>query len=76
MLKKIAAAQFKAQCLQLMDNVKKKHISLVITKHGIPIAKLVPIEETKIDLFGTLKGTVNIKGDIVAPSDESWEAES
>jgi prevent-host-death family protein len=76
MLKKIAAAQFKAQCLQLMDNVKEKHISLVITKHGVPIAKLVPIEETKIDLFGALKGTVNIKGDIVAPIDESWDAES
>lgn len=76
MLKKIAAAQFKAQCLQLMDNVKEKHISLIITKHGIPIAKLVPIEETEIDLFGALKGTVNIKGDIVSPIDESWDAES
>ncbi len=76
MFKKIAAAQFKAQCLQLMDIVKEKHISLVITKHGVPIAQLVPIEETKIDLFGALKGTVNIKGDIVSPIDESWDAES
>ena len=45
MIEKIAAAQFKAQCLQLMDYVKEKHVALVITKHGVPVAKLVPIEE-------------------------------
>ena len=56
---------------------KEKHLSLVITKQGTPIAKLVPIdEETKINLFGVLKGTVNIKGNIVEPIDELWDAES
>lgn len=68
------AGKFKAQCLQLMDEVHEKHISITITKHGKPIAKLVPIEEDSIDTFGCLKGTVTIQGDIVAPIDVEWDA--
>lgn len=76
MIQKIPAGQFKAQCLQLMDYVKDKHASLIITKHGVPVAKLIAIDdEEPLDLFGALKGTVKIKGNIVASLDESWEAE-
>ena len=74
MEKTIAAAQFKARCLQLMEDVQRKHISMIITKHGVPIAKLVPLEETSINLYGALKGTIKIKADIIAPIDESWDA--
>jgi len=70
----LQAGKFKAQCLQLMDEVKEKHISITITKHGKPVAKLVPIEEDEKDSFGCLKGTVTILGDIVAPIDVEWEA--
>lgn len=69
----LQAGKFKAKCLQLMDEVKEKHISITITKHGKPIAKLVPIEESEEDFFGCLKGTVTIQGDIVAPIDAEWE---
>lgn len=70
----LQAGQFKAKCLQLMDEVKEKHISITITKHGKPVAKLVPIEEGTEDFFGCLKGTVSIRGDIVSPLDVNWEA--
>ena len=76
MQKTIAAGQFKAKCLKLMDEVQKKHITLIITKHGVPIAKLVPTGEEPVNLYGALKGTVKIKGDIIAPIDETWDAES
>ena len=76
MQKTIAAGQFKAKCLQLMDEVQKKHLTLVITKHGIPIAKLVPAEDEPINLYGALKGAIKVKADIVAPIDEPWEASS
>ncbi len=69
-IKKIGAAQFKAQCLQLMDYVNEKHVSIIITKHGHPIAKLVPLEAEPINLYGALKGLIKIKGDIIAPIDE------
>lgn len=75
MQKKIAAAQFKAQCLQLMDDVKEKQLSFIITKHGIPVAKLVPINEQPMSLYGALKGAMNIKGDIISSVNEKWEEE-
>ena len=70
----IQAGEFKAKCLQLMDEVNEKHIKITITKHGKPIAKLIPIEETPIDFFGCLKDTVTIKKDIIAPIEADWEA--
>lgn len=70
----IPAGEFKAKCLQIMDEINEKHISIVITKYGKPVAKLVPIDETPADLFGCLKGTVTIQGDIISPIDTSWEA--
>jgi prevent-host-death family protein len=73
---KIAAGQFKAKCLKLMDDVSKYHEEITITKYGKPIAKLVPIEEQKqaIPLFGFLQGKVTIYGDLVAPIEEKWNA--
>lgn len=70
----IQAGEFKAKCLQLMDDVNEKHIVITITKHGKPVAKLVPIDTTPISSFGCLKGTVTIKGDIIAPIDSEWDA--
>lgn len=70
------AAEFKAKCLQLMDNVQKYQEEIVITKFGRPVAKLVPYKEKKAKTpFGFLKGTVKITGDIVSPLGEKWEAD-
>jgi antitoxin (DNA-binding transcriptional repressor) of toxin-antitoxin stability system len=55
---------------------REKHLTFVITKHGAPIAKLIPIEERVVNLYGALKGTVKIKGDIIAPIEEKWDVES
>ena len=40
----VPASVFKARCLALLDEVATTHRSLVITKHGVPVARLVPIE--------------------------------
>lgn len=70
----IQAGVFKAKCLQLMDQVSEQHVSIIITKHGKPVAKLTPIEDTPVELFGCLKDTVAIKKDIIAPVDVTWES--
>lgn len=70
----IKAGDFKAKCLQLMDDVNEKHISIIITKHGKPVAKLTPIDETAIDFFGCLKNVITIQKDLLAPIDTTWEA--
>ena len=67
----IAAGEFKAKCLQLMDDVNEKKLTLIITKRGKPVAELKPPTE-EIDTFRPLWGrTPNVKilGDIMAPMD-------
>ena len=72
----IPAAVFKAECLKLMDEVARTGQPVVITKHGKPVAQLVPVAAEPKSLFGYMKNTVTIKGDVVASSDESWSAVS
>lgn len=69
----IAAGQFKAQCLKLMDEVQNRREEIIITKHGKPIAKLVPFEETPVSVLGFLRNTVLTSGDIESPIDETWK---
>jgi len=76
MKRQIAAGEFKAKCLALLDDVQQKREEIVVTKRGKPVARLVPIEEEKKpQLFGRMKGTITILGDIIAPSGEIWDAE-
>jgi prevent-host-death family protein len=72
----VPAGEFKARCLQLMDQVERGRAELVITKRGKPVAKLVPIEETPPQLFDCMKGTATLLGDVVAPAvpADEWEA--
>lgn len=72
----IAASEFKAKCLSLMDQVAQTHEPLTITKHGVPVARLLPVEMESAPLFGYLRDSVKINGDIVAPIDETWDADA
>lgn len=74
-MKKMAAGVFKANCLAVMDEVQAKRVTVVITKHGKPVAKLVPVEPQVDDIFGFLRGKVTITGDVVSPalSPEDWD---
>ena len=63
-MKTIPATQFKAQCLSLLDRVGPDGI--VITKHGKPVAKLIPIGMESAGLIGSLKGRLTIKGNILS----------
>jgi prevent-host-death family protein len=75
-MKTIPAGAFKVHCLKVMDEVQSKRQSIVITKRGKPVAKLVPVDEEKDDIFGFFKGKgrIEIKGDIVSPAftPEEW----
>lgn len=73
MEKFIAASQFKIQCRQLLVDVQDKHLTYVITKHGVAIAKLIPVEVSMTQLFGALKESITIKKDIITPTDEDWD---
>lgn len=74
-MREIGAAEFKAKCLAILDDVDPEGI--VITKRGKPVARLVPIaQKSSGHLIGSLKGKL-----IVDPDDDlfstgiRWDAE-
>ncbi|HTM89286.1 MAG TPA: type II toxin-antitoxin system Phd/YefM family antitoxin [Terriglobales bacterium] len=74
-MKTMPAAQFKARCLKVMDEVQNTREPVTITKKGKPVAKLVPPDTPPRDIFGCLKGVIEIVGDIESPvvPPEEWE---
>ena len=73
-MKKMAAGVFKTNCLSVMDEVRTKRETVVITKHGKPVAKLIPINSQNDDIFGFLVGKGTITGDVVSRvlSPQEW----
>ena len=72
----IMASRFKAECLGILDQVDEMKVSYTITKHGRPVARLVPADADEFD--GPLMGSVTL----VAEDDEAyystgerWDAE-
>ena len=70
----LPAGEFKAKCLQIMDRVAETGNTVVITKRGRPIARLVPVEDPPARLAGFFAGKIEIEGDIVAPLGDAWDA--
>ena len=55
-MKKMAAGSFKANCLAVMDEVQAKRETVIITKHGKPVAKLIPLSNDTDEIFNFLAG--------------------
>lgn len=70
----IPAAAFKAECLELINQVEKTREPIIITKHGRPVAQLAPVPPGPRSLFGYMKGTVRVEGDVVPPVEGEWNA--
>jgi antitoxin (DNA-binding transcriptional repressor) of toxin-antitoxin stability system len=68
---KVAAAKFKEQCLAILDHLPPEGI--VITKHGRPVARVLPAERASADLIGALRGKMRIKGDLESTG-MKWDA--
>jgi prevent-host-death family protein len=78
-MKTIGAGAFKTQCLALLDQVQETGEPILVTKRGIPVARVVPPHEKKPErVLGCMKGRFRIVGDITEPlmTDEEvaqWE---
>jgi prevent-host-death family protein len=70
----VPAGEFKAKCLKLLDEVAETRETLVITKHGKPVAQVLPMPVKQTDIVGSMKGSVTILGDIISPIDVEWDA--
>ena len=69
----IKASEFKAKCLALMDQVARTGQPWLITKNGRPVAELRPHATRSGVPLGSLKGQLIIKGDIISPTDSTWD---
>lgn len=70
----IPAGEFKSKCLKLLDEIAEKRKTLVITKRGQPVARVVPMPPTERSIVGSMKGSVLWEGDIISPIDVEWDA--
>jgi prevent-host-death family protein len=73
-MKKMAAGSFKIHCLAVMDEVQAKRETVVITKRGKPVAKLIPTDNDADDIYNFLAGKGAITGDLVSPvlGNQEW----
>ncbi len=76
-MRTIPAGQFKAKCLQIMDEVQSGGEPVIITKRGRAVAKLVPMDSNPKSLLGYMEGKMEIVGDLFeSPWDEVGGADS
>ena len=65
-MRQMAAGEFKAKCLRIMDEINETGKPLVVTKRGVPIVRLVPITKSGMkpkSIIGRLEGIMQIVGD-------------
>ncbi|HTP68925.1 MAG TPA: type II toxin-antitoxin system Phd/YefM family antitoxin [Dongiaceae bacterium] len=77
-MKHVAISEFKAKCLELLEQVRRTRQPLRVTRHGKPVAEIVPptpVADRKA-MFGSMKGSIEILGDIISPANDpdDWEA--
>ena len=71
----ISAAEFKATCLDLMDEVDRTGTPIVVTKRGRAVAQLAPVRTRVRSAFGLLKDRIIVRGNIIDPIDVAWNAD-
>jgi prevent-host-death family protein len=74
----MAISKFKATCLAALERVRRTGRPLRVTRFGKPVADIVPAapERPQREWLGSLRGTLEIHGDVVGPSSDlvTWEA--
>jgi prevent-host-death family protein len=70
-MKTIKAAEFKARCLSLLDELEPE--GLVVTKRGRPVARVLPFRQQTGELIGALRGTIAFHGTILSTGAD-WTA--
>lgn len=76
-VEEMSISKFKATCLSVVERVRKTRTPIVITRHGVPVAQIIPPQpsEQPKSWLGSMAGTMEILGDIVSPvmDPDDWE---
>lgn len=67
----VAATEFKQRCLALVDEVERTGHEIIVTRHGRPVARLVPIGDAVPSALGWMAGTLTAHRDLTAP-EPAW----
>lgn len=71
----LGISDFKARCLALLEQVRTRGDQVVVTKHGQPIARVVPLRQPTGPLRGSMRDLIEVRGDIVHVDwADVWEA--
>jgi len=73
----MTAANFRAECLQVLDTVASSRTEVLVTKRGKPVARVVPVGEGQVSRFGALRGVTTIvdSSDDLLSAGDSWSIE-
>jgi prevent-host-death family protein len=69
----VSASEFKATCLELMDEIARTRADLIVTKHGRPVVRVSPVASTASSPIGFLAGSIVSHDDIVSADESLWE---
>lgn len=76
-MKEVAISEFKAKCLALLEQVRKTRQPIRVTRHGKPVAEIIPPSpvQDRSAWIGSMKGKMEILGDIISPAadEDEWE---
>ncbi len=76
-MEEVPISQFKAKCLAILEQVRKTKKPIRITRHGKPVAEVVPPSPVKdrSAWIGSMKDRMEILGDIISPAadEDEWE---
>ncbi len=73
-MKTVPAAEFKTRCLALLNEVAEHHETVIVTKHGRPVARILPYATDAVP--NPLKDSILFETDLISPIDEAWDAEA
>jgi len=71
--KSVPATQFKIHCLALLEEVRETRQPLLVTRHGKPVAEVIPYTPKDADRANPLKGSIVYQGDLIEPIPEQWD---
>ena len=76
-MKEVDISEFRAKCLAILEEVRKTGQPIRVTRHGKPLAEVVPFSPVpnRANWIGSMKGKMEIIGDIVSPAndEDEWE---
>ncbi|MGB2671412.1 MAG: type II toxin-antitoxin system Phd/YefM family antitoxin [Candidatus Acidiferrum sp.] len=76
-MQEIAISVFKAKCLSILEQVEKTKLPIRITRHGKPVAEVIPSKPVmdRAAWIGSMRDSIQILGDIISPAsdEDEWE---